>query len=55
MKTGRANRASRIGGKLARELKAADMTSLFEDSHIGGKLARETKAADMSSPQAVIY
>ena len=44
-----------IGGKLARELKAAGMISLFEASHIGGKLARGLKAADMNSLQAVIY
>ena len=63
--------ASHIGGKLARELKAADMNSpqtaiywvrsfrnvRLKASNIGGKLACEVKvkAADMNNLQAVIY
>ena len=60
-----------IGGKLACELKAADMSSLqaviylvrsfrnvrLKASHIGGRLVCEVKvkAADMNKPQAMIY
>ena len=62
-------KATHIGGKLARELKAADMNSLqaviygvrslrivrLEASHIIGKPACEVKAADINNLQAVIY
>ena len=62
-------KASHIGGKLLRELKAADMSNLqsviccvrslrnvrLKASHIGGELACEVKAADMRNLQALIY